>query len=130
MAINWFRNNNMIVNPDKFQLMLLQKSTKKVMQEKLLIDNNKIKSQNWVALLGITTDNWLSFDDHISKLCNKASMQLNAIFRLKKYMSKKNWKLFLTVFYIPISITVPLCDTLRLINLLKKLKTYISFVLD
>ena len=77
MAINWFRNNNMIVNPDKFQLMLLQKFTKKVMQEKLLIDNNKIKSQNWVALLGITTDNWLSFDDHISKLCNKASMLLN-----------------------------------------------------
>ena len=77
MAINWFRNNNMIVNPDKFQLMLLQKSTKKVMQEKLLIDNNKLKSQNWVALLGITTDNWLSFDDHISKLCNKASMLLN-----------------------------------------------------
>ena len=110
--------------------MLLQKSTKKVIQEKLQIDNNEIKSENLVTLLGITIDNQLSFDDHISKLCNKASMQLNAIFRLKKYMSKKNWKLFLTVLYIPISITVPLCDTLRLINLLKKLKTYISVVLD
>ena len=31
---NWYRNNNMIVNPDKFQLMLLQKSTKKLIQEK------------------------------------------------------------------------------------------------
>ena len=110
--------------------MLLQKSTKKVIQEKLQIDNNEIKSENLVTLLGITIDNQLSFDDHISKLCNKASMQLNAIFRLKKHMSKKNWKLFLTVLYIPISITVPLCDTLRLINLLKKLKTYISVVLD
>ena len=77
MAVNWFRNNNMIVNPDKFQLMLLQKSRKKVIQEKLQIDNNKIKSQNWLALLSITTDNWLPFDDHISKLCNKASMLLN-----------------------------------------------------
>ena len=110
--------------------MLLQKSTKKVIQEKLQIDNNEIKSENLVTLLGITIDNQLSFDDHISKLCNKASMQLNVIFRLKKYMSKKNWKLFLTVLYIPISITVPLYDTLRLINLLKKLKTYISVVLD
>ena len=35
LAVNWFRNSNMIVNPDKFQLMLLQKSTKKVIQEKL-----------------------------------------------------------------------------------------------
>ena len=29
-AVNWLSNNNMIVNPDKFQLMLLQKSTEKV----------------------------------------------------------------------------------------------------
>ena len=37
----------------------------------------------------------LSFDDHISKLCNKASMQLNAIFRLKKYMSQKELEVVL-----------------------------------
>ena len=84
LAVNWFRNNKMAVNPDKFQLMLLQKSTKKVIQEKLQIDNNEIESENSVTLLGITIDNRLSFDDHISKLCNKAAMQLNAVFRLKK----------------------------------------------
>ena len=51
-AVNWFRDNNMIVNPDKFQLMLLQKkSTKKVIQEKLQIYNNEIKSENLVTLL-------------------------------------------------------------------------------
>ena len=69
--------------------MLLQKSTKKIIPEKLLIDDNEIKSENSVTLLGITIDNRLSFDDHISKLCNKASMQLNAIFGLKKYTSQK-----------------------------------------
>ena len=47
----------MIVNPDKFQLMLLQKSSKKVIEEKLQIDNNEIKSENSVTLLGITIDN-------------------------------------------------------------------------
>ena len=45
-AVNWFRNNNMIVKPDKFQLMLLQKSTKKVIQEELQINGNEIKSEN------------------------------------------------------------------------------------
>ena len=59
--------------------MFLQKSTKKVIQEKLQIGNNEIESENSVALLGITTDNRLSFDDHIAKICNKSSMQLNAI---------------------------------------------------
>ena len=72
-AVNWFRNNNMIVKPDKFQLMLLQKSTKKVIQEKLQIRSNEFKSENSVTLLGVTIDNRLSFDYHISKLCNKAS---------------------------------------------------------
>ena len=64
-VVNWFRNNNMIVNPDKFQLMLLQKYTKKVIQEKLQINNNEIKSENLVTLLGIIIENWLSFDDHL-----------------------------------------------------------------
>ena len=88
-AANLFRNNNMMANPDKFQLMLQQKSTNKVIQEKFQIDNNETESENLVILLGITIDNRLSVNDHISKLCNKASMQLNAIFRLKKYMSHK-----------------------------------------
>ena len=33
LVVNWFRNNNMIVNTDKIQLMHLQKSVKKVIQE-------------------------------------------------------------------------------------------------
>ena len=67
--------------------MLLQKCAKKVIQEKLELDNNENKSENSVTALCITIDNRLSFDDHISELCNKASMQLNAVFRLKKYTS-------------------------------------------
>ena len=46
----------MIVNPDKFQLMFLQKSAKKVIQEKLQIDNKEIESENSVTLLAVTID--------------------------------------------------------------------------
>ena len=111
----------MIVNPDKFQLMLLQNSTKKVIREKLEANNNEIESADSVSILGITIDNQLSFDDHISKVCNKASMKLNAIFRLlKKYFSQKELEVVLDSFlYIPISITGPFCGTLVIKNLLK-----------
>ena len=51
-----------------------------------------------MTLLDITIDNRLSFDDHISKLFNKASMQLNAIYRLKKYMSQKELEFVLNSF--------------------------------
>ena len=80
--------------------MLLQKSTKKVIKERLQIDNNKIEPENLVILLGITIGNRLSFDDHISKLCNKASAQLNAIFRLKKYKCQKELEVILNNFFI------------------------------
>ena len=32
LAVNWFKNNKMIVNIDKFQLVLLPKSAKQVIQ--------------------------------------------------------------------------------------------------
>ena len=122
--VNWFRNNNVIVNTNKFQLMLLQKSTKKLIQEKLQIDSNEIKSKN-----SVTIDNRLSFDDHISKLCNKASMQLNAIFRLKKYMTQKELEVVLNSFIDSSFSYSPLLWHFNTKNLLKKLKTYISVVL-
>ena len=122
--VNWFRNNNVIVNTNKFQLMLLQKSIKKLIQEKLQIDSNEIKSKN-----SVTIDNRLSFDDHISKLCNKASMQLNAIFRLKKYMTQKELEVVLNGFIDSSFSYSPLLWHFNTKNLLKKLKTYISVVL-
>ena len=88
-AVNWFRNNNVIVDPDKFQLMLPRKSTKKLIQEKPQINSNETEHENSVTLLGITINNRLSFDNHVSKIYNKSFMQLNSIFRLKKYMDQK-----------------------------------------
>ena len=40
-----------------------------------------------VKLLGINNDNKLSFDEHFSSLCKKASNQPNTISRLHRYMS-------------------------------------------
>ena len=42
-----------------------------------------------VKLLGIEIDNQLSLNQHISNLCSKAAMQLNAICGLAKFMGNK-----------------------------------------
>ena len=42
-----------------------------------------------VKLLGVEIDNQLSFNQHISKLCSKTAMQLNAICRLEKLKGNK-----------------------------------------
>ena len=42
-----------------------------------------------MKLLGIEIDDLLTFNQHISKLCSKAAMQLNAICRLAKVVENK-----------------------------------------
>ena len=48
------------------------------------IDNNFIKSESSVNLLGILID-----DEHITELCKKASSHLDALFRLKFILTKE-----------------------------------------
>ena len=54
---------------------------------KCMFRNTKITSEHSVKLLGTEINNQQNFDNHVSTLCKKAGFQLNAIGRLKKYIS-------------------------------------------
>ena len=58
----------------------------------LYIENITINISKSLKLLGITIDNKLIFEEHISVLFKKAPLQLNAISRLEKYVGKKKEK--------------------------------------
>ena len=62
------------------------------------INDLAINSGNSVKLLGIEIDNKLSFEQHISTLCNKASNILNLIRRIQKLMGFKENKVLLNSF--------------------------------
>ena len=96
-AIDWFRRTNMIVNPEKFQSMILQSAGNSDVHT-IEIDGNKIETTNSVDLLGIHIDNKLTFDDHIFTLYNKAPMQLNAIGPLNRYLGKKELEVIVNSF--------------------------------
>ena len=97
-AIDWFKINEMIVNPDKFQAIVVKKNCRMKDSYALNINNQTINSENCVKLLGIEIDNTLSFNKHISTLCKKASNQLNAIGRIQKYTGFKEKKVPLNSF--------------------------------
>ena len=60
----------MIVNPKKFQFVFISKKKNALPRNvKLQINNTEITSQPSVELLGVTIDNELKFDYHISRLC-------------------------------------------------------------
>ena len=86
-AVGWFKQNEMILNEGKFQAIILNKKESEA-KYKLTIDKNDIESTKSVKLVGTTVDDRLRFDQHISNLCSKAAMLLNALGRLQKFMGK------------------------------------------
>ena len=55
----WFKNNGMVVNPKKFQLMFLgMKANRRL---RLNIEGKKINATDYVKLLGIEIDSKLVF---------------------------------------------------------------------
>ena len=71
-AINWFRSNEMVVNPDKFQSIIINRLGKLKNSYELLIDNHNIDSENSLKLFGIETDTKLNVEKQATALCQKA----------------------------------------------------------
>ena len=58
-----------------------------------------IKNTTCEKLLGIKLDNKLTFDEHVSGLCEKAANKLRALARVTSYMSLPKNKLLLNSFF-------------------------------
>ena len=87
IAIEWFKMNKMIVNPDKFQAIVLNKKRSNLTNTNFQVDNQVIKLVSSVELLGFQIDHELTFNLHISKICKSVANQLNALRRLKQFLS-------------------------------------------
>ena len=95
-VLKWFKVNSMKASPQKFQFIILGKSTRQT----IILNTNNIKireSQN-VELLGLTIDNRLTFKDHIKMLCRRASYKLHALRRIRKHLTLEKSKLLYNAF--------------------------------
>ena len=94
IIFDWCNCNGMKANPEKSHLLINQGSN-----ETLYLQNLQIKASYSEKLLGITIDNNLNFDEHITKICKKASQKLSAIARISPYMSLTQRKLIVNAFF-------------------------------
>ena len=85
-AVKWFPENKMIVNPENFKSIFIQKSNQTSKPKQFLIGNNIVEVTSLVTLLRIHIDYQLSFNLHISNICKSASKQLNALMTLKCFL--------------------------------------------
>ena len=93
VLFKWFENNLMKANSDKSHL-LLSTSTSSTAN----INGDIIKNSESEKLLGVTIDYKLNFEEHLSKVCDKASQKLNALARISSYMNINQRKCIMRAF--------------------------------
>ena len=90
----WFRDNYLKLNADKCHLLISNHSH----DIEINVENEIIECENSVKLLGITLDNKLNFNKHVSNICKKASQKLHALARISNYMCQKKLRILMKAF--------------------------------
>ena len=81
-ALTWYNDNYLMVNPDKFQPLMINSQNVKD-QASLTINAHVIESTADISLLGVNINEHLVFSKHISELCIKASQRVGVLSRLR-----------------------------------------------
>ena len=83
--VDWFQDNHMQANPDKFQGLAIGKKT---YDRKPVFDIKgiNIECTDDVKLLGVDIDYQLNFNTQITNICRKASRQINVLKRIGQHL--------------------------------------------
>ena len=93
-AILWFDANFMKLNEDKCHF-LTQGSTEVLFAK---VGNEMIWESSTEKLLGITVDNKLNFDQHLTNVCKKASCKVSALAKIARFLPYHKRSLLLKTF--------------------------------
>ena len=98
VAITWLKQNSMLANPKKFQVLFLSRNERLMPSTELNINENTIKSSKWVKLLRVKLDNRLNFELNVSDLFKSAARQPNVLLRLKPFLTFESKKVLIESF--------------------------------
>ena len=88
IAMQWFTDNSMKANANKFQVMFLSRNTD--MADSIInIGDIALKASNSINVLGVELDNYLKFNSHVDDICSQAGKQINALKRIRHYLDKR-----------------------------------------
>ena len=73
---------------------------------KLCICNNEIKRSESITFLGVFLDENLTWKDHTRYTVNKIAKNIGSLFRSKSYLTKNTSYHYITVTFIPTSLTL------------------------
>ena len=94
---DWLKENQMMVNPDKFHVIIIDKKKGDHTNENVVVDNKQIKTVPSVELLVVQLDDKLNFSSH--NIYKSAANQLNALIRLQKFLSLQEKKISINSYF-------------------------------
>ena len=80
-------------NNDKCHLLIINHENNVIS-----IGDEDITGSKSVKLLGVTIDNKLNFNKHVTNICNKANQKLHALARIAKYLDTNKLKIIMKTF--------------------------------
>ena len=111
-----------MINPNKFQAILLNKSKSTHVKETMNIGNEKIESLSAIKLLGIEIDDKLNFNNHINTICRSAANQLNALISLRRSLGTEERRALIQSFVLSNFSYCPLMWVLSSVKSLNKIE--------
>ena len=114
-----------MVNPDKFQAILLNKSKSTNVKATINIGDEKIESLSSVKLWGIEIDDKLNFNNHMITICRSAANQLNALIRLRRFLGIEERKALIQSFVLSnfiYGLLVWILSSVKSLNKIEKLQ--------
>ena len=93
--IRWFQDNYLKMNEDKCHLLITNQEEESKIAH---IGDEIIKNSQSNKLLGITIDNEINFNKHVSTLCKKVNLKLHALARVANFMSTDKLRIIMKSF--------------------------------
>ena len=82
----WMRANALTLNETKTECIVFSRN-KDPISIIVTIGTQSIDSQHTVKILGVTFDNNMIFENHVSNICRSIHMNIRKIRRIRKYLT-------------------------------------------
>ena len=99
IATSSFQSNEMILNPGKFQGIIIDKKKQDNTAEYISIAQKNIKTSSSVKILGVHIVDKLNFNLQITKICRSAAKQLHALIRLQIFLNFEEKKTLINSYF-------------------------------
>ena len=93
ILLTWFKMNDMKSNNNKCHLLIINNDSSIIK-----IGEDEIICSKSVKLLGITIDNKVKFNEHVTKVCIKANQKLHALKRIARYLDSEKLRIIMKTF--------------------------------